>query len=438
MTASHVVVIGAGASGSFQALHLLREGVDRVTLIEREREPGRGTAYGTRQPAHLLNVTARRMSVYPDDPDHFARWYGERGGEAEDYAPRMLFGDYVCELVAKAGDRLEILAGEAVEITAEESGERVGLADGRTLAADAVVLAMGNLRPATPPDLDPDALGAVYFDDPWYGGFSDGLAEDDTILLVGTALTAIDAALTLDAGGFSGRIVAVSRRGLIPRPHLRREPVSEPLAEFPGDCVTLLRLVRRRAGEIGWREAIHELRTVTQRLWSDAPLDQRRRFIRHLRPWWDVHRHRIAPAVAERIETMQREGRLTVAAGRIQSADPDEDGAIVTWRRRGARASERLRVRRIVNCSGPELDVARVADPLLVSLVVGGRIRPDLCRLGIEVDLESRALDAAGRPGETLYAIGPMTRGAFWESIAVSDIAIQARAVARRIAGNRA
>jgi len=435
VTPGHVAVIGAGASGTFQALHLLRQGVDRVTLIEREREPGRGTAYGTRLPAHLLNVTARRMSVYPDDPDHFARWYGERGGEAEDYAPRMLFGDYVCELVAQAGDRLEILAGEAVGVTAGDGAERVSLADGRILSADAVVLAMGNLRPATPPNLDPDALGAAYVDDPWYGGFSDGMAADDTILLIGTALTAIDAALTLDARGFRGRILAVSRRGLVPRPHLKREPVSSPLTEFPDNCVTLLRLVRRRAGEIGWREAIHELRSVTQLLWSAAPLDQRRRFIRHLRPWWDVHRHRIAPAVAERIETMQREGRLAVAAGRIQSAEPDGDFATVTWRPRGAHASEQVRVRRIVNCSGPELDIARVADPLLVSLVVAGRIRPDPCRLGVEVDPESRTLDAAGRPAKTLYAIGPMTRGAFWESIAISDIAVQAEAVAKRIAG---
>ena len=433
MTASHVAVIGAGASGTFQALHLLRLGVDRVTLIEREREPGRGTAYGTRQPAHLLNVTARRMSVFPDDSDHFARWYCERGGAPEDYAPRMLFGDYLCELVAQAGDRLEILAGEAVEVTAANGGEQVGLADGRTLAADAVVLAMGNLRPATPPSLDRSELGALYVDDPWFGGFGEDLSDEDTVLLVGTALTAIDAALTLDARGFRGRIVAISRRGLVPRPHLQREPVSEPLTEFPGDCVTLLRRVRRRAGEIGWREAVHELRHVTQRLWGAAPLDQRRRFIRHLRPWWDVHRHRIAPAVAERIETMRGEGRLTVAAGRIQSAAPDGDAAIVTWRPRGAPASARLRAHRIVNCSGPELDIARVADPLLVSLVVAGRIRPDPCRLGVEVDLESRTLDAAGRPSDTLYAIGPMTRGAFWESIAVSDIAIQAEAVARRV-----
>ena len=116
MSAGHVAVVGAGVSGTIQALHLLRAGVERVTLIEREREPGRGVAYGTRRPEHLLNVTAGRMIVYPDDPGHFARWFGGRGGEAEDYAPRMLFGDYVRELMAEAGDRLRIIQGEAIDV----------------------------------------------------------------------------------------------------------------------------------------------------------------------------------------------------------------------------------------------------------------------------------------------------------------------------------
>ena len=111
-------MIGAGASGTIQALHLLREGVPRVTLIERERGAGRGVAYGTRRPEHLLNVTASRMIVFPDDPGHFARWFGERDGAAEDYAPRMMFGDYVRELIAAAGDRLQVLSGEAVDVEA--------------------------------------------------------------------------------------------------------------------------------------------------------------------------------------------------------------------------------------------------------------------------------------------------------------------------------
>jgi uncharacterized NAD(P)/FAD-binding protein YdhS len=93
VSAAHVAVIGAGASGTIQALHLLREGAERITLIERERPPGRGTAYGTRRSEHLLNVTAARMSVWPGDPGEFARWIEARGGAADDYARREAFGD---------------------------------------------------------------------------------------------------------------------------------------------------------------------------------------------------------------------------------------------------------------------------------------------------------------------------------------------------------
>jgi uncharacterized NAD(P)/FAD-binding protein YdhS len=434
VSARHVAVVGAGASGTIQALHLLDAGIGRVTLVEREREPGRGTAYGTVRPEHLLNVPARRMIVWPDDPDQFARWCTERGGGPEEYAPRRRFGDYLSGLLAAASDRVAVVRGEAVAIAADGGCERVALADGRALAADAVVLALGNLRPAPVAGVLPSRLGSLHVDDPWFGDLADGLGAADTVLLIGTGLTAIDAALTLDALGFAGRILALSRRGLVPRASLKREPSPPPRADFPADCAGLLRAVRRRGEAIGWREAVHEVRQAVRLLWSRAPLAERRRFIRHLRPWWDVHRHRIAPAVAERIAALQAEGRLGFAAGRIRSAEADGDAAAVTWRPRGGGADRRLRVRRIVNCTGPELDIARAGEPLLDALLGAGRIRPDGCRLGIDVDPQCRALAAAGEPSGSLYAIGPMTRGAFWESIAVSDIAAQAGAVARRIA----
>lgn len=435
MSPAPVAVIGAGASGTLQALHLLRAGVPRVTLIERERVPGRGTAYGTTRPEHLLNVAAARMIVYPDDPGHFSRWFEARGGTADDYAPRMLFGDYLAGLKDEAGDAIEVVEGEAVDVVTRDDGtEEVRLADGHTLAAGAVVLALGNLRPATPDGIDPGALGAAYIDDPWFGGFTEGLSDDDTILLFGTGLTAIDAALTLDALGFRGRILGISRRGLAPRPHVRRGEVSDDRPDYPDQLSALLPAVRRRSDAIGWREAVHEIRPATQTLWTSAPLPVKLRFLRHLRPWWDVHRHRIAPAVADRIAVMEAEGRLTFAAGRIRSLSPDGDGAIAVWQPRGARQTEQVRARRVVNCTGPDLGLARTQDPLLAALRGAGRIRPDPCRLGLNVDGESRVVDAFGQSTPSLSAIGPITRGQFWESIAVPDIAVQARDVALRIA----
>jgi uncharacterized NAD(P)/FAD-binding protein YdhS len=207
-----------------------------------------------------------------------------------------------------------------------------------------------------------------------------------------------------------------------------------PVDALPPSCTAMLRRVRARTAEIGWRSAVHELRTVTQDLWRSASEIERRRFLRHLRAWWDVHRHKIAPAVGETLEAMQGAARLSIAAGRIVSIEPEGDRAVVRFRARGKDTEESLRVARIVNCTGPELDIVRSGDPLLLNLLAAGRIRPDPLKVGIDVDLDCRAMGAHGSSAENLYVIGPLTRGTFWESVAIPDIRTQAARVAKRIA----
>jgi uncharacterized NAD(P)/FAD-binding protein YdhS len=430
MSGTRVAIIGGGASGTLQALHLVRAGVANVTLIERERRPGRGVAYSTGRAEHLLNVPARRMSAYPDDPDHFTRWFEARGGDAEQFAPRMLYGDYLEELLAQNGSAVTIVRGEAVNIRPGA----VRLADGRQVEADTVVLAPGNFRPATPRGIDPEALGPLWVADPWASEIDDGLDETDTVLLLGTGLTAVDAILTLEAKGFRGHILALSRRGLAPRGHGQREPADGAIGPLPSACVPLLRQVRARSAAVGWRSAVHELRNVTNEIWNGASLAEKRRFLRHLRPWWDVHRHKIAPAVAARVEAMEREGRLTFAAGKLVSVKAAAREAEIYFRPRGSEASEIIRAARIMNCTGPETNIARSGEPLLQSLLDAGRIRPDPSGIGLHVDEECRTLDSGGAASESLFAIGPITRGAFWESVAVPDIRVQAQRVARRLA----
>lgn len=439
MTGPHVAVIGGGYSGTLQAIQLLRRGAG-VTLIERAGRLGRGIAYSTPHADHLLNVPAGRMSAFPDEPGHFAHWLTSReeGGPA-DFAQRKVYGAYLEEQLAgaaaEAGDRLRLVRGEAVDVVPSAGRETVQLRNGDSIEADKVILALGNLEPDVPRGIAPELRsGGIYVADPWASDIAAGLDEADTVLLIGTGLTAIDAALMLDRAGYRGRILAVSRRGLVPRAHAPGGHASglEAIPELQGS--RLVHFVRAEAERLGWRAAVDQLRPVTQPLWAKSSPEQRRRFLRHLRPWWDVHRHRIAPSIAERIEGMEREGRLVFASGKIASISPERHGAAVEWRPRGSEGVQRAQVRRIVNCTGPQMDIARAGEPLLDRLLSSGRIRPDVCRIGIDVDAEFRTLDAEGHASSSLYAIGPMTRGAVWEIVAVPDIRTQVQSLASRLA----
>jgi uncharacterized NAD(P)/FAD-binding protein YdhS len=372
------------------------------------------------------------MSAFPDRPNHFAEWVAGRGGTgATAFVPRALYGAYLREMLVEsgltAGDRLVMREGEACDIVESEDGVTVVLADGSRIEADAAVLAVGNLPPHDPPGIDGDALPTdLYVRDPW---------RDDRVLLLGTGLTAVDVALALDASGVGGEIVALSRRGLAPRRHVDGqapvkglwEPPSDPLSKITADT-------RAKARSGDWRGAIDAMRPVTQRLWAGASDAERKRFLRHLRPFWDVHRHRLAPQVADRIAALVAAGRLTFRAGKTIGVETVGDGLRIGWRPRHGDAAETLDVRRIVNCTGPQGDLTRSSETLLRTLSTRGTIRPDALRLGIDVDVRSRVIGADGEAHDRLYCVGPMTRGASWEIVAVPDLRHQSWDVARRLA----
>lgn len=436
----HVAIVGGGFSGTMVAVQLLRRGGTRVTLIERSGEPGRGLAFGAAHPTHLLNVRAGAMSAYPDDPGHFARWLEARGGgDSAAFAPRLVYAEYIQEqlreAIAAAPGRFELVEDDVADIATTTDGAAVTLAGGRRLDADAVVLAIGNSPPKPPRMLAEAGLPTErFFADPWLPGAADGLGPEDCVLVIGTGLTMVDLVLLLDQRGFTGPILALSRRGLLPRAH-EAGPPPQPRSEVPTTIASqLLREVRNQAAEGGWRQAVDSLRPVTQALWQAAAPNVRGRFLRHLRPWWDVHRHRIAPEIHARIQAMIDKGRLRVASGKLVGVEKRPDGIEASWRPRGADQAERRTIARIINCTGPEADLRGSADPLLRTLVERGTIRPDPNGIGVDVDGASRAMTADGRAQDRLYAVGPITRGNLWEIVAVPDIRAQVADVAARLA----
>jgi uncharacterized NAD(P)/FAD-binding protein YdhS len=443
-----LAIIGGGFSGSMLATELLRRYDTNcsVVLIESGPIPGRGVAYGTQFEGHLLNVRAKNMSAYAEVPDHFVKWaqrHYSSSVKPDDFLPRPVYGQYVSSQLREAINlgraEFRCIQGEAVSLGRIGKRSEIGLANGQTLVADKVVLALGNFPPA---DLQiPGKTGSSsrYIPNPWSPNTLGQAAEDDSVLLIGSGLTSVDVTVELRARGFEGTIHILSRRGLLPQKHNAIPFPPFPIDEAPRTVRGLLRMIRTqvRAAEArasNWRGVIDSMRPVTQQIWHSLPPEERRRFLRHVRPYWDIHRHRIAERIADQLTLQLRSGQIQMHAGQITNYQELGGGVDIMYRQRKTGAIAKLRVNRVVNCTGPEGDYRRVGSPLLLDLMKKNLARPDEVSLGLDVADDGAVLDAQGSPSDFLYALGPLRKGKLWESIAVPELRIQVAELADLLA----
>lgn len=435
-----VAIVGAGASGVALAAQIARRrNAPAVTLIERNCF-GPGLAYATTDPAHLLNVRASRMSLLADAPDHFGDWLRRRSVEAADdpFAPRAMYRAYL-ESVLKRAERSRVFGGfrrergEAVSITPAAGRWLVGLDSGRELLADAAVLAIGHTQPRAPGVVARSGVATI---GAWDHSALRRISPKADVLILGTGLSMVDVVLTLTSRKRSGVIYALSRRGLTPRPQLAggyRAGLS-PL-ELPDQPSLALRAFREEIARMAargepWQAAFDRIRELTPAFWRRLSPAAQQRFLRHLRPWWDVHRHRAAPEVAGRIAALMAHGRLRVFAGELLSISPTQIGVQVVYRQRGGLARHRLEAAHLVNCTGADNRVDAMDEPLVKQLLADGLARPHPSGLGFDVTDEGELIGASGEPVAGLLALGPIVQGAFWETTAVPEIRQRAASLA--------
>lgn len=450
-----VGIIGAGFTGTMLAVHLIEMSSAplKVILFDKAASFAKGQAYSTPNAKHLLNVRAANMSAYHSDPDHFLRWLANDQRHQADpssreaFASRRTYGRYLratleaaC-LSARSGAHIVEVETQVAELTISEGSLEAVAADGRRFPVDCVALCIGNLPQALPvqSDMALDQLER-YIATPWIPHVLDGIGPRDTVALIGTGLTMVDVVLDLRSRGHQGKITALSRRGLLPAPHrnIGAYPPFLPTDCLPKTISELFGVIRqevRKAANRGtdWRSVIDALRSQTDSLWRNLPFSERKRFMRHVRPYWEVHRHRMAPAVADEIEALRRSGSLSVIAGKVASLTAAPRGITLTIRRRQDGGMRDLGVDWLVNCSGPQLDYDLIRDPLVRSLFASGLARPDALKLGLQVSDDYRLVGRDGASADALYALGPPIRGALWETTAVPDIRKQCEAVARQI-----
>jgi uncharacterized NAD(P)/FAD-binding protein YdhS len=451
MAPRSVAIVGCGAAGALMAAALLREARGRalqLTIVEPRSRLGRGIAYSTPDPLHLLNVPADSMSAIESDPTHFLRWaqrYDE-GIEAADFLPRREFGAYLEETLAAA-----IAAAPVTTVVdvLRDSVERIDagvatLGSGGALSADEFVLALGNGPVRQPARVAPVLFASGrYVANPWRTDPRRIAGPDERVLLVGTGLTMVDVALSLAHDERPPRMLAVSRNGLGPRTHRPGQPRDQqafPLPAGHGDLATLLRGFFVELGRVGRyggdaSDVVDSLRPVAQTIWIRLGSEERRWFLANLRRQWEVHRHRMAPAVGARLQELQASGALAIEGAAVTALVPSGDGVLATLQRDGR--SEHLRFDRVVNCAGPEDDVSRFGTEPVRSLLAAGSASRDPLGLGLEVDLDGAVLGADGRPTPGLHAVGPLRKGSLWESTAVPEIRRQAADLARHLFNRR-
>jgi uncharacterized NAD(P)/FAD-binding protein YdhS len=455
-----IAVIGAGASGLLTAIQLLTQsgrGGPRIYLIEKSDVFGAGAAYSTNDPAHILNTRVINMSAFPDKPNHFLDWVGKTGACGPEmptpscFVSRHTYGQYLRALLRDAaisGDaagRFYLVADEAVSLIRDGAGGFViRTAIGKDRPVQAAVIATGN-PPPHPPGVEDDGVltSSYYVGDPWAAiAAASAPAKNSAVLLLGTGLTMVDFAIALTRDGHTGPIIALSRRGLLPRPHglPARQPLPPP-PRLSSNIVTDLASLRRTIADEAargrdWRDVIDALRPGTTAYWRSLPLSDRQRFLRHLRPWWDVHRHRLASEVAAQLQNLLQKGALEIRMGRLKALSLSkgaQEPVTVTWTPRASQTRVQFQVSQIINCTGPGNNPALSPFPIIRQMLADGLVRPDALGLGIAVDSASRVIADAGFADRRLFAVGPATRGTFWEVTAVPDIRVQAANVAREV-----
>ncbi|WP_245410785.1 FAD/NAD(P)-binding protein [Rhizobium sp. JAB6] len=453
-----VVIIGGGVSGTGVAFHLLQRQslqAGQVFIFEPRERLGAGLAYDTQDAAHRINVPAARMSLLPDDIEHFQRWMLENNALADDDAAiaadgnlfprRSVFGNYINSMIRPfvESGRLRHVR-QSVERVQRMGGRwAVTGADGANVDADILVIATSHPSPL-PPQLLRDALAdhPRFVPDPARPDALAAIRADDRVLVVGNGLTSADVIASLEHRGHKGPLTAISRRGLRSRGHaaVKQEPLGDFASQPSKTAVELLRSVRAaiRQAEgkgLSWHAVIDQIRTQGRQIWQALPTEERRRLVRHLRPFWDVHRFRIAPQVEAVSERALANGRLEVLAASVAEVGVADD--VIDCRLRLSRSKRFVRRQfdAVVVTTGPGHRGILQSQAWIDQLSQAGYLALDPTRLGFSCDTQSRALADDGTVIPSLFISGPLARGTFGELMGLPEVVEHAVLVADQVAG---
>ena len=390
----HVAIVGFGLSGLLAFTNIVRNyekssGKLVIRIFDKSHSSPKGTAYSTKNINHLLNVPACRMGIIPDDREHFYNWLISKGYHYEklDFVPRQIFGSYledVLDSATRSADEKGI-SYEFVHKEISEIGKRNShyLIDGKVYHH--CILATG-IRFKN---------GETNF---WQVDLEKYLGESE-IHIIGSGLTAFDAAISLRDRNYPGKIFVHSRRGKIPQVHkfpLPAEKAEAPLtlkdADLPLSLI-LRKFVAACKKSPDWRLSFDAMRPLTQVFWKALNTEKKKRFLRHGFRLWNTHRHRCPESQFADVTKLVDSGRLVFTTNRTESAHT-------------------------IDCTGFDYGFR---SKLIDSLIANGIVKSDDLQAGIVTE------------NPNFHILGGLNFGSTFEITAVPDITPQAHQIAQTI-----
>lgn len=427
------------------ALQLLRRSIEtpaEILIIEKSSSLGRGLAYNVPSDRCKLNVPANSMGAFPENPEGFLTWLRATNHQVEptDFMSRALFGDYLQGTFAQrcaqaSGVHVTHIQDEASDIFYDQKNAtfEISLAQQSSQVADVCILALGNIARATLSGMPIDTI----FSSPYNPKSYSNIHELKELLIIGTSLTAVDCVLEAEGRGFTGRYTMVSRHGYLPLPH-------EPGTATPSTLITptiadystlpslslreITHLIAKESRERGSSQpSITSLRPHLQTIWSHLSVSDKRRFLRHVRPLWEIHRHRIPRPHFDRLQDLIHSKRLYIHAGRLSAAERSDHGITVQVAPSLERSPRSFDAAML--CTGPESDLTKIEMPLIKNLLLRGVIAPG--ELGLGAHPAKTTLPESGR--KRFKFIGPLQRESLWEITAVRELRLEAEKLAKEI-----
>ncbi len=452
MSRWQIVIVGGGFSGTALAIQLLRRGDERiaVTVIEPRKCLAEGVAYSTCDPVHRINVPAQRMQLSSSEEGEFERWYRQHPDfdldreaiwqDGNIYPQRRYFAAYIREKLEQAKLSSPVNFRHIHDSAEGYQNGRIITAQQGEYRADQVILAISHPAPSVPNIFIPFLKEGRIISDPWQVGALTRINNQESVAIIGTGLTMCDVVASLARQGHQGSITAISRRGLIPRSNVSAiyadSKLTVPLIPHP-TVRRWLRQIRQEVKhaeqhQLPWQLVFDDIRRQGQIIWQQLSHQEQRRFLRHLRPWWDVHRYRIAPQVAAVQTEYLDSTQLRIKAARIQSVTQDQGKVRLILRQRHA-GNEVLWVDRVILTTGPAHQDLIHRQPLLADLLAQDLIQADPLGLGIAVNRQAQAINSTGKFSHILYVVGPAARGQFGELMGLPQVADHAEFVAQQL-----